>query len=107
MTLLKNDETKQFIIDHWAAVQPKDVNAEWNAESVTFTDDTAIVTCSFPGLMPNPRYVVVALKRVEQYMQSLGLVELEPEAQAEPEPEPKKDAPKKVTNSVTKKTTKE
>jgi hypothetical protein len=71
MTLPLTDETKQFIIDHWAAIQPKDISAGWNVSAVEFEGDDALVTCNAP-VPPSPRVVRVPLARVEAWAAQMG-----------------------------------
>ena len=71
MTLPLTDETKQFIIDHWAAIQPKDISAGWNVSDVQFEGDEALVTCNAP-VPPSPRVVRVPMARVEAWAVQMG-----------------------------------
>lgn len=69
--LLLNDATKQFIIEHWAAIQPKDIGANWNPRTVEFVDDEALVTCHSP-VPPITRFVRVPLARAEAWANQMG-----------------------------------
>jgi hypothetical protein len=71
MTLPQNDATKQFIIEHWAAIQPKDIAANWNPSAVVFEGDDALVTCNSP-VPPTPRIVRVPLARVQAWAAQMG-----------------------------------
>jgi hypothetical protein len=97
------DETKQFIIDHWAAIQPKDISAGWNVTSVEFEPEilAAYVTCNSP-VPPSPRTIIVMLDVIADYAAQVGYppgpeqtVTVNyglPVVDDEGEPEPKKPA---------------
>lgn len=70
-TLPLNDDTKQFIIDHWAAIQPKDISAGWNVSAVAFDGSDALVTCNSP-VPPSPRIIRVPMARVEAWAGQMG-----------------------------------
>src|SRR3990167_1855019 len=90
MSMPFDDTTKQFIIDHWAALQPKDIGANWNVSAVAFEGSDALVTCLAP-VPPNPRIVRVPLACIEAWALQMGALQ--------PEPEP--DAVKDVTFDYT------
>lgn len=71
-TLPLNDDTKQFIIDHWAAIQPKDISAGWNVSAVEFDfdHDEALVTCNSP-VPPSPRVVRVSMARIAAHAEQM------------------------------------
>ncbi len=104
MTLPLTGETKQFIIDHWAAIQPKDIGANWNVTGVEFEGSDVLVTCHTP-VPPSPRIVRVPMARVEAWGAQMGYpaepaqvvtVDYElPAVNDEGEPEPAK--PKRST----------